>query len=128
ASPHVLSWRCSGHYRFSVAVARPRSPRMVFTRAISLRSPRIFFRLSVCPMLSWNFSLNSWSLSSRSWWRSSSSVKLRTFSDFITFRLSVAKFSARPLALHKHGTQGQLVGGQAHGFGGILPRDPFHLK
>src|SRR5438309_3599801 len=52
ASLHVFSWRCSGHYRFSVAVARPRSPRIVLTRAMSLRSPRIFFRLSVCPVFS----------------------------------------------------------------------------
>src|SRR5580698_7159589 len=48
------------HYLFSVAaVERCRSPMMVFTRAISRRSPRIFFRLSVWPMLSWNFSLKS---------------------------------------------------------------------
>src|SRR5580700_3261399 len=38
------------HQRFSVAAERVRSPRIVFTRAMSLRSPRIFFRLSVCPM------------------------------------------------------------------------------
>src|SRR5439155_13420408 len=57
-----------GHYFFSVAtaVAAPRSRAMVFTRAMSRRRPRIFFRLSVCPMLSWNFSLKSWSFRSRS--------------------------------------------------------------
>src|SRR5215831_18863223 len=49
------------HYFFSVAAARVRSPRIVFTRAMSLRNPRIFFRLSVCPMFIWNFSLNNWS-------------------------------------------------------------------
>src|SRR5215510_4196299 len=51
------------HHFFSVAACTPRarSPRIVFTRAMSLRRPRIFFRLSVCPMLSWNLSLNSWS-------------------------------------------------------------------
>src|ERR1700731_5040772 len=72
-----------GHYRFSVAAARPRSPKMVLTRAMSLRRPRIFFKLSVCPIFSWNFSLKSWSARSFSWCRSSSSVKLRTLSDFI---------------------------------------------
>src|SRR5580658_7428271 len=40
------------HQRFPVAAERVRSPRIVFTRAMSLRSPRIFFRLSVCPMFS----------------------------------------------------------------------------
>src|SRR2546426_9185696 len=51
---------CLRHYFFSVvppAVARSRA--IVFTRAMSLRSPRIFFKLSVCPILSWNFSLKS---------------------------------------------------------------------
>src|SRR5579864_4629383 len=42
---------CFRHYFFSVAAerARPpvRSPMIVLTRAMSLRSPRIFFRLSV---------------------------------------------------------------------------------
>src|SRR5579862_8322843 len=48
---------CLGHYLLSVLLAASsRSRPMVFTRAISLRMPRIFFRLSVCPMLSWNFS------------------------------------------------------------------------
>src|SRR5258708_31553241 len=32
---------------------------MVLTRATSLRRPRIFFRLSVCPILSWNFKRKS---------------------------------------------------------------------
>src|SRR5579863_4361847 len=43
---------CFRHYRFSIAPERLRSTWIVFTRAISLRSPRIFFRLSVCPMFS----------------------------------------------------------------------------
>src|SRR5215470_9671130 len=64
------------HYFFSVTAwpLRARSPMIVFTRAMSLRSPRIFFRLSVWPMLSWNFSLNNWSARSRSWCFSSASV------------------------------------------------------
>src|ERR1700682_2090626 len=37
---------------------------MVWMRATSLRNPRIFLRLSVCPILSWNFNRKSWSLSS----------------------------------------------------------------
>src|SRR6202044_2617209 len=67
---HLLGLACGfSHYRFSVALAlvelalvalavvtlavvRSRSPRMVLTRAISLRKPRIFFRLSVWPMFS----------------------------------------------------------------------------
>jgi hypothetical protein len=61
-------FRCLSHYFFSVpawaAISRCRST--VFTRAMSLRSPRTFFRLSVCPMFIWNFSLKSWSASSRS--------------------------------------------------------------
>src|SRR2546421_1083396 len=42
------------HYFFSVVTPPgvPRSRAMVFTRAMSRRRPRIFFRLSVCPMLS----------------------------------------------------------------------------
>src|SRR2546427_9893875 len=94
---------CVGHdYFFSVVPpASSRSRAMVFTRAMSLRRPRIFLRLSVCPMLSWNFSLKSWSLSSRSWWRSSSSVKLRTLSGFIN-QLSMR----RRLAFYERGPQG----------------------
>src|ERR1700686_434278 len=64
------------------------SRRTVWTRAISRRSPRIFFRLSVCPMFIWNFSLNNWSAKSRSWCLSSSSVRLRIFSAFISSGLS----------------------------------------
>src|SRR5207253_5964480 len=93
---------CLRHYFFSVvppAVARSRA--IVFTRAMSRRRPRIFFRLSVCPILSWNFSLKSWSLSSRSWWRNSSSVKLRTLSGFIN-QLSMR----RRLAFYERGPQG----------------------
>src|SRR5258705_2797707 len=43
-----------GHHFFSVppAAVSSRSRAMVLTRAMSLRRPRIFFRLSVCPMLS----------------------------------------------------------------------------
>src|SRR5579864_5878459 len=54
------------HYRFSVAADRLRSTAIVFTRAISFRSPRIFFRLSVWPIFIWNFSLKSSSANSRS--------------------------------------------------------------
>src|ERR1700688_4310495 len=80
------------HYFFSVLVcalvcvlcpAISCSRRIVCTRAISRRSPRTFFRLSVCPIFIWNFSLNNWSAKSRSWCLSSSSVKLRIFSAFI---------------------------------------------
>src|SRR5579863_3780220 len=58
---HVFGLACGfSHYRFSVTVApavtvaveRPRSPRTVLTRAMSLRRPRIFFRLSVWPIFS----------------------------------------------------------------------------
>src|ERR1700682_2052717 len=72
------------HYFFSV-LREPSScsRRTVWTRAISRRSPRIFFRLSVCPIFIWNFSLKSWSARSRSWCLSSTSVKLRIFSAFI---------------------------------------------
>ena len=34
---------------------------------MSLRRPRIFFKLSLCPIFNWNFSRKSCSLSSRSW-------------------------------------------------------------
>src|SRR5450432_3737641 len=72
------------HYFFSVlAAASSCSRRTVWTRAISRRSPRIFFKLSVCPIFIWNFSLKSWSAKSRSWCLSSTSVKLRIFSAFI---------------------------------------------
>src|SRR5450631_282080 len=72
------------HYFFSVfGAARSCSRRIVWTRAISRRSPRIFFKLSVCPIFIWNFSLKSWSAKSRSWCLSSTSVKLRIFSAFI---------------------------------------------
>src|SRR5579864_8439725 len=84
---------CFRHYRFSVALDRLRSAMIVFTRAISLRIPRSFFRLSVCPMFSWNFSLNSWSANSRSWLASSSSVRFLILSTFIN------KFSALRLQL-----------------------------
>src|SRR6266849_9998677 len=91
---------CVGHdYFFSVVPpASSRSRAMVFTRAMSLRRPRIFFRLSVCPMLSWNFSLKSWSLSSRSCETSSSPVKFRTFSDFISVQLSTSEFLANRIS------------------------------
>src|SRR5260370_15298200 len=72
------------HYFFSVLRAPSScSRRTVWTRAMSRRSPRIFFRLSVCPIFIWNFSLKSWSARSRSWCLSSTSVKLRIFSAFI---------------------------------------------
>src|ERR1700676_4180529 len=40
------------HYRFSDAAERLRSPEIVLIRAMSLRRPRIFFRLSFWPMFS----------------------------------------------------------------------------
>src|SRR6185369_11721858 len=123
------------YYFFSVALAAAssRSRAMVLTRAMSRRRPRIFFRLSVCPILSWNFNLKSWSLSSRSCETSSSTVKFRTFSDFIAVQLSTSEFFCPEFlvcafALHKHGPQRQLVRSQTHGFAGILLRDPFHLE
>src|SRR6266446_2481672 len=77
------------HYFFSVLrTPSSCSRRTVWTRAISRRSPRIFFRLSVCPIFIWNFSLKSWSAKSRSWCLSSTSVKLRIFSAFIKSVLS----------------------------------------
>src|SRR5947207_5958887 len=45
------------HYFFSPAAARSRAT--VFTRSMSLRRPRSFFRLSVCPIFNWNLSLKS---------------------------------------------------------------------
>src|SRR5437868_6706089 len=98
---------------------------MVLIRAMSLRSPRIFFKLSVCPMLSWNFSLNSWSARSRSWCRSSSLVKLRILSAFIKSILSVL---VRTFALHEPRAQRKLVRGQPHGFLGIGYAHAFHLE
>src|SRR6266542_5213663 len=74
------------HYFFSPASWRCRA--MVLTRAISRRRPRIFLRLSVCPMLSWNLRRKSWSLSSRSWCLSSASVKFLIFSASINSVLS----------------------------------------
>src|ERR1035438_18453 len=48
AALHFFARGCFRHYRFSVAAERVRSPalstRIVLTLAISLRSPRIFFR------------------------------------------------------------------------------------
>src|SRR4051812_40228268 len=41
-----------------------RSRAMVLMRAISLRSPRIFLRLSVWPIFIWNLRRKSWSLRS----------------------------------------------------------------
>src|SRR6202158_1897575 len=91
------------HYFFSVfAPASSCSRRMVWTRAISRRSPRIFFRLSVCPIFIWNFSLKSWSAKSRSWCLSSTSVKLRIFSTFISqFSVLSCQFSVRTSCLSK---------------------------
>src|SRR5689334_4145282 len=57
----------------------------VWTRATSLRRPRILFRLSVCPILSWNFRRKSWSLSSCCWCSSSASVRLLSFSTSMSF-------------------------------------------
>src|SRR4030088_314401 len=85
------------HHFFSVLRAPIScSRRTVCTRAISRRSPRIFFRLSVCPIFIWNFSLKSWSAKSRSWCLSSTSVKLRIFSAFISqFSVLSCQFSVR---------------------------------
>src|SRR6266478_316907 len=87
------------HYFFSVLWAPSScSRRTVWTRAISRRSPRIFFRLSVCPIFIWNFSLKSWSAKSRSWCLSSTSVKLRIFSAFISqFSVLSCQFSVKAL-------------------------------
>src|SRR6266478_1724211 len=87
------------HYFFSVLRADSScSRRTVCTRAISRRSPRIFFRLSVCPIFIWNFSLKSWSAKSRSWCLSSTSVKLRIFSAFISqFSVLSCQFSVKAL-------------------------------
>src|SRR6266404_4345531 len=98
----LLSFRlaCSfRHYFFSVLGAPSScSRRTVCTRAISRRSPRIFFRLSVCPIFIWNFNLKSWSAKSRSWCWSSTSVKLRIFSAFISqFSVLSCQFSVRAL-------------------------------
>src|SRR5580700_3835188 len=76
------------------------SRRTVWTRAMSRRSPRIFFRLSVCPMFIWNFSLKSWSPKSRSWCLSSTSVKLRIFSAFIN-KFPVLVLSSQRSGLRK---------------------------
>src|ERR1022692_2020243 len=94
------------HYFFSVlrvvvlpavlSAASSCSRRTVWTRAISRRSPRIFFRLSVCPIFIWNFSLKSWSAKSLCWWFSSTSVKLRIFSAFINrFSVLSCQFSVQ---------------------------------
>src|SRR5437899_12951073 len=102
---------------------------IVLTRAISLRRPRIFFRLSVCPILSWNFSLKSWSARSCSWWRSSTSVKLRIFSDFMfSIPASHSVFLVHSFALHEAGAQRQLVRCQTHSFRGLGRSDAFHLE
>src|ERR1700682_5103098 len=116
---------CFWHYRFSVAVVRSRW--IVLTRAMSLRKPRIFFKLSVCPMLSWNFSLKSWSASSLSWCCSSTSVRLRILSDFIN-AIPDSVLTYRPFALNQRGAKRQLVRRQPHRFGGILDGYTFHLK
>src|SRR5215471_13831547 len=58
----LLFRACSFRHGYFFSVLRAASScsrRMVFTRAMSLRNPRIFFRLSVCPIFIWNFSLNS---------------------------------------------------------------------
>src|ERR1700687_3277233 len=101
----LFFWLARGfrHYFFSVLRAPSScSRRTVWTRAISRRSPRIFFRLSVCPIFIWNFSLKSWSAKSRSWCLSSTSVKLRIFSTFISqFSVLSCQFSVRTSCLSK---------------------------
>src|SRR5271157_3121760 len=100
----LLHLACDFRHHF-VSVFRAASScsrRTVWTRAISRRSPRIFFRLSVCPIFIWNFSLNSWSAKSRSWCLSSTSVKLRIFSAFIDqFSVLSCQFSVRTFRLSK---------------------------
>src|SRR5581483_2687237 len=125
---------CVPHYFFSPAIARSRT--MVLTRAMSLRKPRIFFKLSVWPMFNWNFSLKSWSFISRSWCRNSSSVRFLIFSASINSYLAVGPeraaasscFSVRCLALHQRRPQRQFVRRQAHRFARVLVRHAFHLK
>src|SRR6202000_359327 len=71
----------------------------VWMRATSLRSPRILFRLSVCPIFNWNFKRKSWSLSSCCWCCSSASVRFLSFSTSMSFYLLFFLFGSRPLAL-----------------------------
>src|SRR5581483_5242732 len=123
-------------YFFSVfCAASSCSRRIVFTRAMSLRRPRIFLRLSVCPMLSWNFSLNSWSARSRSWCLSSASVKLRIFSAFIISLCHSKPLQRRAIyslvcrfPLHERSAQGQLMRGQPHGLLCIGHAHAFHFE
>src|SRR5450631_1467679 len=127
------------HYFFSVfGAASSCSRRIVWTRAISRRSPRIFFKLSVCPIFIWNFSLKSWSAKSRSWCLSSTSVKLRIFSAFIksvpgsalskNFLPGKLFLNLKHVAFHKRRPQRKLVRRQSHGLFCICDRNAFHLK
>src|SRR5580765_6521764 len=70
----------------------------VCTRATSLRRPRILFRLSVCPILSWNLRRKSWSLSSCCWCSSSASVRFLSFSTSICFPFSARQRGPRTLS------------------------------
>src|SRR5579884_371982 len=134
----VVACCVSAIYFFSVsAPATWRSRAIVLMRAMSLRSPRIFFRLSDCPILSWNFRRKSWSLSSRSWCWSSASVKLRTLSAFILgsflpsgdFLMCSCRSRCRcSMSRDKCRAQGQLVRGEPHGFRSLLRRHTFHFK
>src|SRR5438309_7674948 len=92
------------HSYFSLSAASSCSRRTVLMRAMSLRSPRIFFRLSVCPISNWKRRRKSWSVSSCSWCFSSTSVWLRIFSAFIIFLVC-----ACPVACHQTGAQRQFV-------------------
>ena len=92
---------------------------MVFTRAMSLRSPRIFFRLSVCPMFSWNFSLNSWSASSRSWVAKLFVGQVSNFVYFHKCQSLTGCLSARSSRFTNVVRKRQLVRRQAHCLGRI---------
>src|SRR5438874_3936754 len=98
-------------------------------RATSLRKPRIFLRLSVCPILSWNFSRKSWSFSSPCWCCSSASVMFLIFSaSIVFFSCQIYLVCAGPGAGHEFGPERQLVGRQAHCFLGFGHAHAFHLK
>src|SRR5215471_8474702 len=114
------------------AAASSFSRMMVFTRATSLRRPRIFFRLSVCPILSWNFRRKSWSLSSRSCCLSSASVRFLIFSASIIFFVATFFDGSKAAFLmcprHELGLKSQLVRRQAHGFLRFVHGHTFHFK
>src|SRR3954468_13953158 len=91
---------------------RTRSRAIVFMRAMSLRSPRIFFKLSVCPIFIWNFRRKSWSLRSRSWSRISSSERLRTLSAVIPFAIDIYPLLLNPLLVRADANTRNHLGAQ----------------